>query len=467
VPFAQTVNSAVPAKAGTFLPAASSGTAPSVSCVVLRQFLAAMLLELPSRHICDFWAGHPLKTGSRTLTGTELLNYFWDIENRLPLSYVLEVLDSIEGFLVSRGLTAGPFVRAFFEKINNGSLLTPSLALKAINRVMNVFFNNGRDVRETMLKLIKFANAFLVRGSLVKYHRLGREESGDISGCIVWIHDRTFGGAVPLFDVELWGRALVRYIPMQCGLPWFDEVSTLAQRKSIGEIVGPSGLRQEEGSVFLDGTILAKKMSFRAFCASRGISLDCYDVPDTEVFYAVRSHYCRARARTVITRGTVYGAPVYLTFVRFRKNGPFRGNPIQKIIKDIDEVEKVRWPAIHDLFNLYLLAVSVPYKVRFDKSTDTFTVNGARVMTKTPARLLARMLREYCDNGRTLFDIREFTSDNEILDNLYAKPNINVRIQRMVEALKEKAPFLSVMRENGNGRLLLQVGCGIEYSEKE
>ena len=134
---------------------------PTVSGIALRQLLGTMLLELPSKDIHDFWGRHSLKNG-RSLKGNDLLNTFWETDKSLPLPYVLGVLDSVEDFLFSRSLPVEPFVGAFCEKINNGSLLPPSIALKAVNRVMNIFFRGNSDIRETLLKLVQFGNACLV-----------------------------------------------------------------------------------------------------------------------------------------------------------------------------------------------------------------------------------------------------------------------------------------------------------------
>ncbi|MDB9743945.1 hypothetical protein OAA91_00290, partial [Fibrobacterales bacterium] len=92
------------------------------------------------------------------------------------------------------------------------------------------------------------------------------------------------------------------------------------------------------------------------------------------------------------------------------------------------------------------------------------SVNGRHIIKNVPARILRRVIREYVEEGKTIFEYREFKRDTEICQDP-ANPNFEVRLQRLMEKIKADFPEVHLDKER-RGQFSFKANQRVVYSER-
>jgi hypothetical protein len=425
----------------------------------LRLLYATMLRELPRESVKKFWQEHPLSDGGVVLKDAELLKHIWQENKFSDIYYVFTVLNDVEPFLIAGGVDTQGFVDTFVNGLNKGAMVSVSSLLRFLAPFLRVLFH-ADDVRYFCLKnvlppiLQKMMPSLLC--AVVKHEKRLNQNTSVFMLCM----DRTFQKKLPYYDPDLYMARPLQYAPTRLGLPAFESVSTISDPRPLDAVIDGRHIVRRGGNVYLKGKLCGSATTFFSFCAKNGISFNGHQIPDRQVIEITADCTCPRRNRTVLHKGSVYGAPVHLYRLRYRANIKPSEQFISPLIHESLSGNDEAWQQVHDRHARLLGDLERKIVFVYNSSGEAVSINGRCLMKSAPALILKQILHQHVVNGKTEFANSDFTADSKgrragITDNF------SLRLQRLSAALSEKLPEFRIVRA-GRGRFKLHAPSRVE-----
>lgn len=437
---------------------------------ILKLLYAGMLLEMPISQVKEFWLRHPIPALSSADDESLLFKSIWQEKKRNTLEYLVNVINDVEPFFSSQGLDTVSFIKKTFHRINKGMLISAKSILRWGKPFLSYFYLE-KDLRPLILRLLDYFTEQLASGlvhTLVKHESDGAWHTATIlvmySQAItsLRLQKKMFERDFPGYDCELWTGMLVQSTPYCVNMPPFEELNMVSDCRTIQQIVPDAEVSIKNNRLLIDGASFGEIATFHAFCEKKKLTVTKYKIPSREIVLINQDYVCPNRKRAVLHAGCAYGAPVYLYSFKYKK-GEKPQDFMSAIIDEATEELSDSWSLVQEIHETLIESLTLKADIVYTVKEESITINGNNITKFTPAKILRKMLLAYLKNGQTLFDHKEFIRDEQIIyDPL--NPNLNVRLQRLIKALSDNFPRISISREI-RGKIRLTVDCKISYHE--
>jgi hypothetical protein len=433
---------------------------PLVRNDLLKSLYIGMLQTLPSE-TRSFWKQHPLSLNGTTMGESALLQHIWEDGTESPLEYLSRVLESLEPFLLQRGIAVEDFVDQISYWGNRGTFLNSRFLLKSLNPLVSRLFSTS-DIMSFLLLFTETIGSRLVKGlSFPILKRVVVDENKHVYA-MVRVNELFTQNLTP-WDGYLYSAKLLRVTPKVLGLPAYDSVDLLSDARAIEKIVWEGETKRREGAFFISGERMGKVVAFSEFCAAHDLNIKPHNLPSTQGVVMEEDYYCPKRKRIVLRKGCFYGAPAYVFKIVYSKNRPQQSNYLFHFIEEATLHDLPSWAALKrnhlDLVESTKENVTIEYR----SSEDNIFVGGRELISGKPAKILCRILRENQNSGKTEFVFREFKYDQ----SLYHSPKntgFEVSLKRISEVLVERG-YSVALSQKGFGKFTLDLGCKIDFRE--
>jgi hypothetical protein len=142
-------------------------------------------------------------------------------------------------------------------------------------------------------------------------------------------------------------------------------------------------------------------------------------------------------------------------------------NPMRLIIAAAKGYDTLKFFGNRRLWKERLALPGSPpgYEIIFLRQREILLLNGSKLTSKVPARILRYFLENHLGTGRKRFNVSELTTHSGIIEDFRQDPSINVRLIRLQRTLLEKAPLMVMTRNKGTGLIDFHAGCETRFSE--
>jgi hypothetical protein len=140
-------------------------------------------------------------------------------------------------------------------------------------------------------------------------------------------------------------------------------------------------------------------------------------------------------------------------------------DPLKKCIEAVNHPERMKAHAAREKWKEWAPAFRSKYEMTFLSKSQIMLLNGNRLITKAPAKILRYFLDGYVKGRRRVFNVSELSTNPDIVSNFLKDPSINVRLIRLQKSLDAKAPRVGIVRKKGTGLIEFQADCELSYRE--
>ena len=432
---------------------------------------ASMLLEFSESEVRQFWDKHSYPYAGDPPDLSVLYGWLWQEDAFSSLDYMIRVADSLETFLLSRGLSTPVFIRNATSKLNKGLLIPAKTMFKWSSPFLELFFSTD-DLRYLILQLVPYYTSILIPGI---HHGLIQHTSDEKTGKAVatimlsqaleYLQNRSEGDITPLppFDCELWAAVFIQTMPLCMRLKPYEKLFILADLRPVHSIVPNADYLN--GSHFIDGKKYGIEKKFNEICQEKKLADDLtgMNIPNLTVTEIIDDYFCPERKRIVLHKGCVYGAPVCLYRFEYLKATKKPKEFLSEIIDESVEKTNSSWLRVKARHDLLLKNIEPEIHCTYHIRDESISVNGKHLMKSVPAKILRYIITQYLNAGKTEFEYREFINNSEIILNTLS-PNMAVRINRLSQVLETNFPFVKIIRTE-RGKFTVTVSCMLSYSE--
>ena len=407
-----------------------------------------------------FWEGNPLTLHGKRFSTHDLLSHLWLDKAQIPIIWDYQVGETLEAFLIHRGISMVQFYQRMLNRNNRSSFMPGKYLLKWFYPVMSHFFSS-LDPRDMMIRLIPFFTENLYEGHL--HRRVNKTVKGEwVDSILIYITDKTFQECI-FFDFGVHANEQAKASPGIFGMPPFEDVGVLADCRPVSLIVWSGKVEERDGYLFIESRRLGQSLAFNDFCKSLDLDLVKFGIPDKMGILMEKDYFCPIRNRIVLHAGSFYDAPIYLQRIRHRKLGKVSRNVLNHLVMDLEGEEDPSKIALNQRHIGLLAKVKESLVFTYYGRDESISVNGEYLAKSIPAKILRHVLTAHTQEGKLEFEYREFKRDIEI--TLRQKnTNFEVRFYRLMEKLEEKCPGLRFEKQ-GRGKFALKTNCKIIYEE--
>ncbi len=381
-----------------------------------------------------------MRLPSRTLSGSDLFKHLWEDTEGVPLTYILEVLQDLEPFLLSKQSDPAEFFRFLALDFNRGSFFSAKFLLLLLHPVLENFFSS-RDPRLELMNAMPliFKKAF----PDLDFSIVSRSEEGDFRLVSICIRFPIPPSACGKLDMEGLVDIGLRYLPRFFGMPEFEKAEVLCSVLHPSFIIEGEYPGTDETGIFHRGNIKGGFRSFADLCESWGIKEILRESDRLQVPVISEDYHCPLRKRVALSRGVAYAAPVTLVRFRFQKNLPRPKIFLQNFIASAVENRDVYLEEAGKKHREMLDSLSEKMQIHYDVATRRLFVNGRLVAKSLPGAILAKILDQCLKEQRFEFEYREFVLDPNLGLNPL-NPNFVLRLNRLSATLRKKCPEMGI-----------------------
>jgi hypothetical protein len=430
---------------------------------LLRLIHGGLIMHFPLAEVRQFWRENPLVVGGRRCDELETLRRLMSGGSKVSTESYCRTLVSCEDLCARNDVPLESFVDFIFNRLEHGNALPGSVLLRFIVPAMHWITGEG-DIRKMGVRMGSRSIKISTKQGLFEVVG-GMEDENYYTDIILFHFDSSFSTHFSPFDASVWMGMKVKYSPCFFGAPPFEEVKMISEQRTIDETL-PSDhtLRSADDLLYLNDKPLARKISFKSFLDKWNIDFRKYPVPSMlPVYEMLVDYHCPIQKRVVLQKGSVYGAPVPLMYVRYRKLTTLEPHTIVKKTVIHGTTNKSIWSEIEKKHHDLIEQMKQPFHFTFESGNDRMLVNGKVLIKGVPARILNLMLKSKVDEGKTVFERREFLYNDDIVTDRY-NTGFELRLQRLTAALSRKCSAIRINRI-ARGAYQLQVEGEFTYEE--
>jgi hypothetical protein len=425
-----------------------------------RACYATMLSELKPNEIVEFFAGLPMQMGGRNYIGLDLLAHLWSEKGSISLNWNYAAVNALEPFLVEKGYDALAFMRKMLFRNNKSTYMPGKIVMSWVYPIMDKIFNLY-DPREMIFQMIEIYTENYLPGHIHPKIKKKIDKEWTYS-YLMYLADGSIE-KFPNFNFDYIAGEQIKGFPRMLNLPEFENITYLADCRSLEKILWEPGVEFLDKVLVLNGQIIGERKKFREFSFDHGLEIQKYTLPDNEIVVATEDIFCSKRKRVVVYKGCAYGSLVFISVVKHRK--------IPNSEKKFLEHMLVDTLLDGDLFSAEVKVRHENLMASFTKKNDfvyrasdeSISLNGDHFIKGVSAKILRKIIVEYVTLNRKNFEYRNFKQEFEI--SLGQKnSNFEVRFYRLMDALDSKCPEFKIEKTE-RGKFLLTVTGKIEFKE--
>jgi len=206
-------------------------------------------------------------------------------------------------------------------------------------------------------------------------------------------------------DAEIWAGTTAKQFPTLFSLPPYTRVQPIADTRPVETIPGNYAPDHEikKGKLYINGEQYGRECRFSSLLKEQDINLDFLRVPAWKVMRITKDYYCTHRKRKFLKDGCVYGTPLYLMQMEYKKTKRIPGRLLAKII-----YESAKYPAVSEkTFKKHvnmLDACKGKVKIHYYTHTQSISINEEHFASGAPARILKRIISSHLMTGQKHYD---------------------------------------------------------------
>lgn len=433
----------------------------------LKFIYSGTLKELSIDDASFFWNQVYHNFFEKEFTIQHFFEALWNATLEPPFYIVFSILNSLDFYLTRKKKSLTNFVHVTLRSLSNGLIVSSERVLLLTNPYLFEFFDS-KDLHVTILKAYcKLARAAEIQRE-TNHQIISHRIEGDcgialmIYRFVVQPPQEFKSGRFPSYDFENWTGSIMQSIVVSFNLPPFDELRMLSDYNTITDLISPSRIQFHNEQVLLDNKPFAVEVSLHDHLRNFNCDIEKADVPDCIVFLALNDYVCPVRDRIVIHKGCVYGAPVFMYELKYRRfERPT--NFLSTVISALQKQKSELWLSLQDKHTQVLSKSLLKLDVLYNIGDESISINNVHFISGVPAKILKKVLSTYTETKRTEYQYREFTKDSFIVNDPL-NPNFVVRLSRLTKALESTYPELKLFKI-APGRLKLVISCVLNYSE--
>lgn len=411
----------------------------------------ALLGSLPFELVHELWEGLPLEVDGHRLSTLQVVERI-SSRGTTPTPYLFKLCGRIESFYCEHGLRLRDFMESLL-RLGTREAGFHTDVFPVIDRAYQALLRGEvSNVIEGMFDLIDQNNRKLF-GNL-KHRTIYKQKLSDKCRYVAISDIRGPGGLPVVFDFAMYILQPVLGAPTYFGRPPLAYAPLLTAQPGVDDILWPPAEAVVRGGeLHIDGECYGRLIPFSSFLATCGVDLLLDKLPlkgDPSVVVLDREYVCPTRGRTVLQRNTAYGAPYWLFLFDV---------PLDVVSEQEAEVGHRRlldyalghrpygiehYRSLDRAFMQYLRERQAE-PVVYHTGHEMITIRGQQIVRSVPARILAKILREYSATGKTRFAYWEFLDDRGLLPD---KQNHHLprRIERLIVSVRKKTDRFELHR---------------------
>lgn len=420
-------------------------------------------MHFTQAEVRQFWRENPLVVGGQRCNELETLKRLLSRSGKVSTESYCQTLRSCEHLCARNNVSLESFVDFIFNRLEHGNALPGSVLLRFIVPAMHAITGEG-DIRKMGIRMGSRSIKVSTKQGLFEVVG-GIEDESHYTDIILFHFDSSFSTKFSPFDANVWMGMKVKYSPCFFGAPAFEEVKMISEQRTIDETLSSGHtLHSTDDLLYLNDKPLARKISFKSFLDKWNIDLQIYPVQSMlPVYEMLVDYHCPIQKRVVLHKGSVYGAPVPLLYVRYHKLTNLEPHTIVKKTVIHGTTDKSIWREIEKKHRDLIEQMKQLFHFTFESDKDRMMVNDKVLIKGVPARILHLMLKSKIDEGKTVFERREFLYNEDIVTDRY-NTGFELRLQRLTAALSRKCPAIRINRI-ARGAYQLQVEGEFTYKE--
>ena len=422
-----------------------------------------LLLEFSLEDVRGFWNRVNHSEVGEVLPEYGFYRMIWGDAGKVPIIYYYRVSACLETFLVERNHTLMDFMWKVPYR-SNGSTFAPGSDLLAwFKPVMKIFFFfNRKDPKAIVFELANFFAKNWVEGSIAGILR--REEVGDWHHVVGYMMtDATFSEILRVDHHGMIGP-LVLASPRLLGLTPLEEADSLCNCILPENFIDASAMEYRDDNLLIHGEIFGRKVEFQDYCARNRLDLSAFHPPNPRVVEMSRDYFCPIRKRTVLFKGSVYGAPMMVSVFKYRKTEGFSENFLAHIIDDLDGDCLLDIKTAGNKHIQLLDLVRDKVVIEYHPEDESISIDGQHVVKGVPAKILRKIVSSHVRDGRKDFEFREFKRDPEITIDP-KNSHFEERLNRLVVLLESRLPKKIAIQKTRRGAFAFEATCYVSFKE--
>lgn len=410
----------------------------------------SMLDEFSKQEMREFFHRFEGDAACGSATGKAFYDLINDPKTILPYDFVINVLNSLETFFVSKNHQIKRFLQGNLVNYRTGSPVSTNFSIYMILPFLGALLTKG-DPRVTFLKNIHLANERIRPGTLQKTVRLTKSENG-YAALLVFAHDPSFSYTKEMFDGELFIALTMQYSLTRFGMEPLDGYKMLTDASSAEMRFEPGRASRSGGLFFIDGRPYGKIQDFREFLIQKDIPVPReLQVPTRDVVVMDEDFYCPVRERVVLHNACAYGAPLY-SYEVFFKPSEKKERLLKKLSTELrfePEISALGKKLHHE----FLEYVDDAHRFKYSKETMSIYLNDRYITQGVQAGILYQMISTVTQQNRFVFSHKEFTDRRDLI-SAPENPGFVTRLNRVSQKLSKLDSGIRI-KKTGRGEFML------------
>lgn len=368
---------------------------------VLKWLYLGMLEELPYQQVKAFWVNYCPDFSNNFENPKQLFCSLWSESQWFDADIVFYVFKRLEVYLSEQDIVVEDFVGSIIQYFAKTNIVFARRFLTIAQDHLGIFYKDT-DIYVELISLLPLFFDEMAPALSIKIldSKINNGAVETIIKCECCNNntqlDENFG---------LWLSSLIKYMPITFGVPVFDRVALIADKKDKEEYL-------KKGNTD--------------------------DLKEPFLGLLIKSNH------------------------QLIKNQ--KSSFLKNIIEHATSSNKDEWDSLKEKHNNIIRSIDNTTSISYHVKDASISVNGKHLVKSVPAQIFSKMMKTYMESGRTEFEYREFLRDKSIiLDPL--NPNLSIRIQRLQSLLSKKLDGVSIERR-GQGKVALVLKEELHYIEE-
>jgi hypothetical protein len=430
----------------------------------LRLLYGELLNQFTIDQVNTFIASVPLIKNDCALSAKEIVEKIWIHGSMFPTEYVVRFINSLESFCLQHNVDVTEFLRVAYSELRYGIDLPVEVFTRAMNLSADMF-SNTFDHRHWLIHTNETLTRIIAKNSFFTVCNV-TNEFGNQREMVAFSLDKYFTQALPHLDCDLWMIPKIKYAPLCINYPPFDNVSIVADCRSVSEILADETVHEENGLLYVNSCVVGHVVDFAQFLRNFGVDIHKIDnakkISTCNVIEIITPFFCEKRNREVLHAGCVYGAPFALFTISYKIIEKNTQSTLSYFFRKSSSPHPAVWNKIKVKHRKLIRCLNTTYEFVYKVDGDAIYCNDKLLVRNIPAKILKKVLLLYIDGIKT-FERKVLLDDHEIVYDR-SNPGLEIRMQRLVVVLERLCPLFTIKRLE-RGVFKIESQCPVRFTE--
>lgn len=446
-----------------------SGVSPDAVCHFirgdgLRLLYGELLNQFTIDQVNGFISSIPLMKNAHVLSAKEIVEKIWIHGSMFPTEYVIRFINSLESFCLQRDVNVTELVRTAYSELRYGIDLPVDVLTRAMELSADMFIKPF-DHRHWLIHTNEILTRIIAKNSFFTVCNI-TNNNGYHHETVAFSLDKYFTNTLPHLDCDLWMVPKIRYAPLCINYPPFDNVSIVADCRSVDEILKDESVHEENGLLYVNSSVVGHVVDFALFLANLGVDIHKIDnvekILPCKVIEIIAPFFCEKRNREVLHAGCVYGAPFALFTIMYKVIEKNTQNTLVYFYRKSSSPHPAVWNKIKARHRKLIRCLNTAYEFVYNVADDAIYCNSKLLVRNIPAKILKKVLLLYID-GSSTFERKVLLDDPGIVYDR-TNPGIEIRLQRLLVVLERLCPLFTIKRLE-RGVFKIESQCPVRFTE--